>query len=336
MSTVTKPAPAPVAPTIAPTPTWMALIGWIFSLLPGVAFLYFGYMKLSGNIKPPPGAPDTGWGEEATVTLAMIEIAGAIFYLFPSTAMLGAVVLTGYLGGAIATHVRIGDWFAIPFAFAVLIWLGLLFRDARLRAMLPFRRSASEPAGPSGCLYAIGVVLLTVVIVAGLIAGISQAFPTDYRVARSRTMNAAPDKVFPHVADFNKWKPWNPFTEADPDIKLTIEGKPGEIGSIYKWEGNNQVGKGQMTMKDVVPNERINLYLEFEEPFKGEAESEFRFKLENGQTKVTWSMNGKSDPVHKMVRGVMPMEMMIGSSYEKGLKKLEDIVRPSDAPKPEQ
>ena len=61
--------------------------------------------------------------------------------------MLGAIILTGYLGGAIATHVRIGDAFAIQMTIGVLIWLGLVFRDARLRGMLPVRSISAQPAG---------------------------------------------------------------------------------------------------------------------------------------------------------------------------------------------
>jgi DoxX-like family len=59
--------------------------------------------------------------------------------VIPRTAVLGAILLTGYLGGAIATHVRIGEPFYIQFGLGVLVWLGLYLRDARLRALLPLR-----------------------------------------------------------------------------------------------------------------------------------------------------------------------------------------------------
>jgi hypothetical protein len=62
-------------------------------------------------------------------------------YALPRTSILGAILLTGYLGGATATHVRVGQPFVFPIVFGVLVWLGLWLRDARLRALIPARRS---------------------------------------------------------------------------------------------------------------------------------------------------------------------------------------------------
>jgi hypothetical protein len=65
-----------------------------------------------------------------------------VLYAIPQTAVLGAILLTGYLGGAIATHVRIEEGFVPPLILGVLIWLGLYLRDRRLRALVPLRTSA--------------------------------------------------------------------------------------------------------------------------------------------------------------------------------------------------
>ena len=72
-------------------------------------------------------------------TLGVLEIAVTVLYLIPRTSFLGAILLTGYLGGAIATHVRIGDPFIGPIILGVMIWLGLYLRDARLRALIPWK-----------------------------------------------------------------------------------------------------------------------------------------------------------------------------------------------------
>jgi xanthine/uracil permease len=61
-------------------------------------------------------------------------------YVIPQTSVLGAILLTGYLGGAVATHVRIDDNFVPPIVMGVLVWLGLFLRDPRLRALIPLRR----------------------------------------------------------------------------------------------------------------------------------------------------------------------------------------------------
>jgi hypothetical protein len=81
-----------------------------------------------------------GYGSGIAVAIGIVEIACTIIYVVPQTAVLGAILLTGYLGGATATHLRIGDPFYGPILFGVLVWLGLFLRDARLRAIVPLRR----------------------------------------------------------------------------------------------------------------------------------------------------------------------------------------------------
>jgi hypothetical protein len=68
-----------------------------------------------------------------------VEITCALIYLFPPTAVLGAILITGYFGGAVTTHLRVHESPAVPIIFAVLVWGGIYLRDARLRALIPWR-----------------------------------------------------------------------------------------------------------------------------------------------------------------------------------------------------
>jgi hypothetical protein len=72
--------------------------------------------------------------------IGIVELLCVIVYAVPRTSILGAVLLTGYLGGAIATHVRVGDMFIPPLVLGVLVWGGLYFRSARIRSLLPIRK----------------------------------------------------------------------------------------------------------------------------------------------------------------------------------------------------
>jgi hypothetical protein len=81
-----------------------------------------------------------GWPERLALALGIVELACTVLYVIPRTSVLGAVLLTGYLGGATATHVRIGDPFYTTVGLGVLVWLGLYLREPRLRALLPLRR----------------------------------------------------------------------------------------------------------------------------------------------------------------------------------------------------
>lgn len=71
--------------------------------------------------------------------LGILEVACVVVYLIPRTAVLGAILLTGYLGGAVATHLRVGDPCFGPILLGVVLWGGLFLRDPRLRTLIPLR-----------------------------------------------------------------------------------------------------------------------------------------------------------------------------------------------------
>jgi hypothetical protein len=116
----------------------MLWAGWILSALIVLALVFSGVMKLFKPIAVTEEFTRLGW-PDAAVGLGIVEIACALIYAVPRTAVLGAILVTGYLGGAIATHVRISDNFAPPLVMGVLAWLALYLRDAGLRALLPLR-----------------------------------------------------------------------------------------------------------------------------------------------------------------------------------------------------
>lgn len=117
--------------------------GRIISALPVLFLLLDGVMKL---VKPAPVVEATvrlGYPESVIFGLGVVLIACTVIYMIPRTSILGAILLTGYLGGATATHVRVGDQLfpiLFPSIVGVLIWVGLYLRDDRLRALIPLRR----------------------------------------------------------------------------------------------------------------------------------------------------------------------------------------------------
>jgi hypothetical protein len=97
-------------------------------------------MKL---LQPPDmakGFEHLGWPIELAMPLGIIELTCTVLYLIPQTSVLGAILLTGYLGGATATHVRIGEAWFPPVLAGVFVWLGLVLRDPRLRELAPWRK----------------------------------------------------------------------------------------------------------------------------------------------------------------------------------------------------
>ncbi len=128
----------PVKPT---QPKWKTWTGWILSLLPVAPMAMSAFFK----IKPPPEILEEfgkmGFTADLMRIIGVVEIACVVIYLIPQTAVLGAILLTGYLGGATEVHAQKQEWqFIAPVAFGVIFWLGLFLRDPRQRVLIPFRK----------------------------------------------------------------------------------------------------------------------------------------------------------------------------------------------------
>lgn len=117
--------------------------GRVLSGIAGLFFLFDGIVKLFKPTFVVDATKQLGYSEQVIVPLGIVLIVCTLVYLVPRTAVLGAILLTGYLGGAVATHVRAGNgWFEtlFPVIFAAVVWAGLLLREPRLRALFPLRR----------------------------------------------------------------------------------------------------------------------------------------------------------------------------------------------------
>jgi hypothetical protein len=120
-------------------PKWMTILGWVLTLAPAGLLIMSGLMKLSGAEMVTTGFAKQGFPEGVHIPIGIAEVASAAIYLVPQTTVLGAILLTGYMGGAIATHVHVGEPFIIHIVIGVVIWLGLFLREPRLRRLLPWR-----------------------------------------------------------------------------------------------------------------------------------------------------------------------------------------------------
>jgi hypothetical protein len=123
----------------APVSNKLIWAGRIISGLLVLLMLFSGIGKLFKPVQIVDDFTRLGYPEQVILGIAIVEIACAIIYAIPQTAVLGAILLTGYLGGATATHVRVGDPYFMPILIGALIWLGLFLRDERLRSFLPLK-----------------------------------------------------------------------------------------------------------------------------------------------------------------------------------------------------
>jgi hypothetical protein len=137
------PAISPAAPAVRLSKGAL----WSGRVLTSLAVLFLLMDAVGKFVKPAAvvqGTLELGWPATVIGGLGLVLLASVVLYAIPRTAVLGAILLTGYLGGAVATHVRVGNPLfthqLFPVYLGILIWGGLVLRDARVRALLPFRR----------------------------------------------------------------------------------------------------------------------------------------------------------------------------------------------------
>ena len=113
--------------------------GRAISVLVSLVFVASAFMKLKGGTEVAQGMAHLGLPESLIMPLAILEVSCVVIYLIPATSVLGAILLTGYMGGAICTHWRAGDPFVIQVTLGALVWLGLYLRENRLKELVPLR-----------------------------------------------------------------------------------------------------------------------------------------------------------------------------------------------------
>jgi hypothetical protein len=133
------PALLPFTTKAPAAPKKMFWSGWVISLLPMPLLFMSAWFKLSSAPPALEGFVKYGYAAPVLFPIGIVEVLCTVLYLIPRTAVLGAILLTGYLGGAASTHVRAGEPFIIPILLGVLLWGGLYLRDERVRALLPLR-----------------------------------------------------------------------------------------------------------------------------------------------------------------------------------------------------
>lgn len=126
---------------IPPVSKKMLWSGRVMSAVPVLMLLMSGVMKLLKPQSVVDGFVHYGFPLGMITGLGILEILCAVVYLIPSTSILGAILVTGYLGGATVTTLRVGDSsYPMAVILGILAWGGLYLRDPRLRALIPFRR----------------------------------------------------------------------------------------------------------------------------------------------------------------------------------------------------
>lgn len=155
--------------------------------------------------------------------------------------------------------------------------------------------------------------------------------PDHFRIERSVTVNASPDKIFPLISNFHRWEAWSPWEKIDPKLSRTYSGATEGLGAVYAWSGNQDIGQGRMEIIEAQPSSKLRIKLDFVTPFEAHNTVDFVLIQQGPQgpqgsaTVVTQSMQGPTPFISKLLGLVFSMDKMVGSKYEEGLASLKAL-----------
>lgn len=172
---------------------------------------------------------------------------------------------------------------------------------------------------------AIAIIAAIVIVVLAAILGVAATRPDTFRVQRTISVKAPPEKIFALINDFHQWGSWSPYENLDPVMKRTFSGAASGKGAAYAWEGSSKVGAGRMEISDASPPSKVIIKLDFIKPIEGHNIAEFSVDTQGDASNVTWAMYGPSPYVAKVMGMFFSMDSMVGKDFEAGLANLKSV-----------
>ena len=166
----------------------------------------------------------------------------------------------------------------------------------------------------------IAVIIVTLIAVVLIYAATR---PDTFRIERSTSIKAPPEKIFPLINDFRQWEAWSPWEKIDPAVKRSYSGADSGKGAVYAWQGNKDIGQGRMEIIESTPPSNIVMKIRFIKPFEATNTIEFILERQGDAAKVTQAMYGPSPYISKLMGLFCSMDKMVGRKYEEGLANLK-------------
>ena len=167
------------------------------------------------------------------------------------------------------------------------------------------------------------LVVIAVIIVAVLVFATTR--PDTFRITRSITVAAPPEKIFPLIDSLRNWDRWN-TEDQTPGTKQSFSGPASGVGASGEWSGKGSVGAGRMLITESVPFTKVTVQVDWEKPFKARNINEFTLLPNGNMTLVTWSMHGPNLYIMKLMSVFTSMDRVMGKHFEDGLAKLKTEV----------
>ncbi|HET9976183.1 MAG TPA: SRPBCC family protein [Burkholderiaceae bacterium] len=172
------------------------------------------------------------------------------------------------------------------------------------------------------------ILLVVAAVIAALL--VSAAFrPDSFRLARSTTIAAPPEKVFALINDLRQFNTWNPFAKKEPSAVITYDSTSAGVGGAYGWKGD-KTGEGRMQIVESVPAQRVSAKLDFVKPFEAHNRVDFTIQPQGDKgSTVTWAMQGPMPYLFRLVTVFSDMDKTVGKDFDNGLADLKALAEKS-------
>jgi uncharacterized protein YndB with AHSA1/START domain len=254
---------------------------------------------------------------------ALFVFSGAMKFVMPVEEMTKGTSLTGGFMHFIGVCEIVGAFgLVLPWALKIKRGLTPLAALCLFIIMIGAVTVTIQTQGLAASAVPAAVGVLLVVLAATRFADLA---PETFRIERSTTIEAAPDRVYTLIEDFHEWAAWSPFEKLDLNVKKTFSGSEKGRGAVYAWTGTNKAGEGRMEILEAAPASKVKIKLDFMKPFEAHNTAEFTLAPRGGRTEVTWAMYGKQNFMVKLMSIFVSMDRLMGREFEAGLSNMKSV-----------
>lgn len=171
----------------------------------------------------------------------------------------------------------------------------------------------------------LGALLIVIIV----LVGVAYMLPRDAHVERSIVIDRPAAAVFPLLNSLKRFSEWSPWSQYDPNVKMSYSGPDSGPGAAMHWAGNSKVGSGDQIITESIPDKRVSTDLNFGD--MGASKAAWLLTSDGNSTTVVWTLDANlgNSPVGRYM-GLL-MDKMVGPDYERGLAQLKTLVEKSPA-----
>ena len=176
-------------------------------------------------------------------------------------------------------------------------------------------------------------IALSVSVVVVALLAIAATRPNSFRVERSMTIHASPERVFSFINDLHSWEAWSGDTAGGGTVQKIYSGPASGTGAMAEWHGSGRAGAAKMRITESVVPSKVSVKVDWLKPFEAHNLNEFTIHAQGSETKVVWNIQASNLYAMKVIGIFVNMESAFGKHMESGLNNLKRVAeKPASIP----